>query len=180
MQKINGSDVVSLRKVFKEAGHSTEQVFLNKLSPDMLDFYKTTLHTSWNPIQKQTELYRYAADALFPEKREKMFLLGKAMATNTFSGVYKIFLRIPSVQFIISRAVSIWKSYHDTGVACIENVTDNSCDFVVREYPSFPQELQLMTKGHITTLLEMAGRSDIKVVLDTSDSNAWRWKISWE
>jgi hypothetical protein len=174
-----GTDVVSLKKLFREMGRDQEKRFLERLSPEMQELYHSIVHTSWTPISKQTEIYEAAALMLFPGHPQYLMELGKCMSRRSYSTVYKIFLRIPTMEFVVNRAASLWRFYHDQGDALIIDFKENSATFVVRNYPDLSRKMREIIAGHIAVLLELTGGKNIYIdVLDTNPE-AWKWELSW-
>lgn len=179
MSKTKGTDVAALRRLIQEKGPGSEAAFVASLTPELAGLYRDILPFTWTPVEKQTELYAAAAAALFPGHPEPMRELGRAMAQQTFSGIYKIFLRIPSMSFILSRVAQMWQTYYDTGEACVEDFTGKSGALVVRNFPDLPRRMREVVCGHLQVLVEATGAKHVRVVLNDRDPNAWRWEVSF-
>jgi hypothetical protein len=179
MANVRGTSISTLRKILQTAGPDSERVFLASLTPDLLDLYKHALHATWTPIEKQIRLYLAAAKVLFPGRPQPLHWLGRELADKIYSGIFRIFLRIPSVSFVLSKHAQIWAMYFDQGEARTENVTRRGGDMVVAGFASLPREMREIVGGHISVLLERAGAAEVRVVLDDADPEAWRWKVTW-
>ncbi|MBN1595448.1 hypothetical protein JW933_05935 [candidate division FCPU426 bacterium] len=179
MPKTKGTDIAALRKILKKAGSEKEQQFLERLAPELADLYQRSIHTTWNDIHMQTALYEAAALMLFPGEPEYMMELGKEMARHSYSTVYKIFLRIPTVEFIMERAAIVWRSYHDQGQAEVTEIHPGSGTFVVHGYPELPRKMREVIGGHIYVLLEMTGARGIIVKTLDTNPRCWEWKMQW-
>ncbi len=179
MPNTKGTDVVALRKIFRERGGDVEKSFLDRLPEELQRMYKEIVHTTWSPVEKQAELYAHAAEALFPGNPDGLRLLGQEMARRSYSGVYRIFLRLPTVDFIINRVAQVWGTYYDQGEACIEDFQGQGGVFVVRNFPELPRKMREVICGHLTVILEATGAHQISVTLQDQDPKAWRWRISW-
>jgi hypothetical protein len=177
MPKTKGTDVMALRKLLQERGPEFEQAFVAALTPELAELYRTILHFTWTPVEKQTELYAAAAAALYPGHPEPMRELGRAMALQTFSGIYKIFLRLPTMSFIMSRTAQMWQTYYDAGEASVENFTGKTGTLLVRKFPELPRKMREVVCGHLQVLIEATGAKHVRVQLLDSDPNAWRWEI---
>lgn len=175
-----GADVIALRKLLEERGAAAEKAFASKLTPELLEVYHGIIATSWTPVEQQMAVYQAAAQVLFPGQEEPMAHLGHALARKTFSGLYRIFFRIPSVAFIMQRVAVVWRSYYNQGEALVENIRPKSVDFVVRNFPQLPQPMLEVAKGHCRCILEMTGAKMVEVELNARDPQAWRWRLSWQ
>jgi hypothetical protein len=179
MANTKGTDVVGLRKIFAEAGQQAEQKLLDRLTPEQRHIYENAVSTTLSPVGLQTELYERAAETLFPEDPNRMVRLGKIMANRSYSTVYKLFFRIPTVEFLISRVATVWRSYYDSGEAEIRNFTGRSGSLVVRHFPSLPRKLREVIAGHLTVILELTGAKSTHVLVCDDDPEAWEWKLTW-
>lgn len=179
MSKTKGTDVAALRKLIQLKGQGFEPTFLAALTPELAKLYREILPFTWTPVEQQTELYAAAAAALFPGHPEPMRELGRAMAQQTFSGIYKIFLRIPSMSFILSRVAQMWQTYYDAGEASVEEYTGRSGVLVVRNFPELPRRMREVVCGHLQVLVEATGAKQVRVVLNDRDPAAWRWEVSF-
>ncbi len=139
MANTKGTDVVALRKIFRERGEDEEKIFLVALDAELTEFYLNIIHTTMTPVGKQTALYVKAAETLFPGDAGKMHKLGRAMADKSYSSVYKFFLKIPSVQIVVGMAAKVWGTYFDTGKALTEKAGDREIFFIVKNYPDCPR-----------------------------------------
>lgn len=180
MAMTKGTDVVALRLAVRERGSDFEEAYRATLSDRERTLFDEVMAFSWSPVELQMEVYLKAARALFPAAREPMYELGRALAHRTYTGIYKIFLRMPSIKFVMSRAASVWQSFYDTGKASVENVEAKSAEFVVRDFAGMPAPMREMAKGHMTVLLEMAGAKSPHVRHVATDPSAWVWHASWE
>ncbi len=179
MSRIKGTDVASLRTLIREKGPETEQRLLALLTPSLRQLYLETTPVTWNPVEAQAELYELAAVVLFPGQPAPIMHMLMELARMSYSGIYKVFVRIPTVEFIAQRAASVWGKYYDTGEARIENATKTSLDFVVRKFPELPHALREATTGHLFTMLEMTRVREPKVTSPAHTPDAWVWHVTW-
>jgi hypothetical protein len=179
MSRIKGTDVASLRTLIREKGPETEQRLLAPLTPALRQLYLETTPVTWNPVEAQAELYERAAEVLFPGQPAAIMEMHRVLSRMSYSGIYKVFVRIPTVEFIAQRAASVWGKYYDAGEAKIENATKASLDFVVRRFPQLPHALREATTGHLLTMLEMTRVRDPKVTSPAHTPEAWVWHVTW-
>lgn len=180
MELTKGADVIALRKILAEKGEAVEQAFLQKLTPELVELYQGIMATSWTPVDKQMAIYTAAAEALFPGQPEHMANLGYALAQKTFTGIYRIFFRIPSIAFIMKRVATLWRSYYNKGDASVENVKSKSLELVVRNFPELRRKMLEVAKGHSRYIIELTGARHVHVELKDDEPEAWRWIMRWE
>lgn len=180
MAHIKATDISSIHKLFQERGSATEKLFLEQLSPDLLELYRAAVPGAWVAVERQNALYEKAMKVLFPVDNVPGRSLGRAMAHHSYGSIYKLFLQIPTIQFIIRQAARIWKTYFDKGQAAVENEGPNNCDFIVRDFPELPHTIRETVAGHIIALLEMVKRHNIQVYHLDADPSRWVWRITWK
>lgn len=178
MSNIKSSSIVILRTVIQKKGEPFENQFLSSLSPELKKVYQSVLNTTWTPEDIQGQIYEKCANALFPHDQDKLISLGKLIAQHSYTGVYRIFIRIPSRQFVLKRWANIWQTYHDDGQPYIET-TDRSATLIVRDLPMLPKATRLVTCGHILTILEMVNAENGRVQHIDNNPNAWCWRVTW-
>jgi hypothetical protein len=180
VSKTKGTDVIALKGIMRARGNAIEQQFIGKLTPALREVYSGILATSWQEVADQASIYRAAAETLFPSSKEKLVELGRLLASQSYKGVYKLFLRLPSTQYIFERVARIWSSYFERGEASIETNGDKSVDVVVRDFEDLPHELMEAASGHYCVLLEATGCKNVSVQIIDSDPHAWRLHVTWQ
>jgi len=179
MPRVKGTDVASLRNLIKGKGPQAERDFLDRLPVALRTLFLETSPLTWNPVDEQGDLYEVAASFLFPDKPEPIVEMHRVLARMSYSGIYRVFVRIPTVDFIAKRAASVWRSYYDSGEATTENETGTSLDFVVRHFPGLPRALREATTGHLSALLELTRAKSPAIVPPAQTPEAWVWHITW-
>jgi hypothetical protein len=180
MAKVKGSGITNLRIIFKEREEFLEQKFLIRLPDKLALQYRGTLPSNWINVETSALIYHVAAPILFPNDPYPIRKLGQAIAKKVYSGVYKLFVRIPSRAFIVKRAAQIWTTHFDTGKGTMLDIKSNSMDFVISDFPEMPVELRELSCGHLAILLNYTGAKNIQVDLNEEDPNAWLFKLTWE
>lgn len=179
MAMVKATDLSSLRKILRRRGAVAEAQFLAELPLELGTYYRQTPEFSFVPVEDHDRFFAAAARVLFPRDRHRDELLGRAMAEVTYSGVYRLFLSIPTVDYVIERAAAVWGTYYDTGQATVENRQDRRAELVVRDFPDMPAALRHGTTGHVAVLIERTGAERVKVRHKERDPTAWRWIARW-
>jgi hypothetical protein len=180
MPEIKGTDVALLRELVKEKGRHVEEAILAKLSDKEKDTYRQVMTISWTPLDVQARICQVAAEVLYPNAKNSIFELHFELAKRTYTGLYKVFLAIPSLQLIVKRAASIWRTYYNAGEAMVENSTDSSLDFVVTNFPELPPGFRESTSAHLIYLAQATGKKGAVINRDDSNPKKWVWHISWQ
>jgi hypothetical protein len=168
--KYKGTRYETIRKVMHAQGKSAEQAFLAKLTPEEHEKYLYGLPVSWYLVE----------EILFPNDPQGLRKVGRLNARESLTGIYKLFLRIPSIDFVIGRIAKLWRSYQDTGEAVTRNYTGKSIEFVLKGYPDLRMDFREYLCGYIIGFLELAGAHNPKIDRDDSNSDALVWKAYWD
>ena len=183
MGKIKGTRYVTLRKMVRERGPEFEKRFLEKLDPVERQRYLNMLPLSWVPLDEIPDghdVVSAAADLFFPNDPQGIQKVAARIAKENLSGIYRIFMQIPKVEFVIKRVVKLWRTYNSQGDPEIENFTGHSGRLVVRNYPDMPAMQRVYLEGYIGGVMELSRAKNYIVKTIESDPQAWTWEISWD
>ena len=178
--KYKGSTLKTIKNLLKEKGPETEKRFLDRLRPETRRTFELALPNSWITIEEGAEIMDAAATMLFGGGSRALRMVARLNARQNLGGIYKVFLRIPSIEFVLKRLSNIWHTFFDTGEARVENFTGKQATLVVEKFPEYPEILRESVCGFIEQLLEMTGAKQVGVTRETSDPQAWRWRITWQ
>src|SRR5512139_2590422 len=122
MAKVKGTAIQSsLRYVRERFGEEALQAVLAALpSADSAEM-TGALASSWCPMESFLRFMREAKRQLGAREPDVLRNMGRASCDYGVTGVYKIFFKVGSPEFIISRATRVFSSYYDTGrIAVVE------------------------------------------------------------
>ncbi len=179
MPIIKATNLLALKKLLQKNDETSEQTVLSKLSPKGADTYNSVIATSWIPSDDEKEIMAEGAKHLFPDDPDRMILLGRALAESTMTGIYRIFIKIPTISFIIKRVASIWNTFYKKGKARVIDVQSNSLTMQVTELLDIEDYQTEITCGYIHELLELTGAKNVSVKFDGTDRNDLKWYVSW-
>lgn len=177
MPKAKAGDIVTLRTLLH--GHRTEEPFLAALSPEAQRVYRTSTASSWVDLPVAFEIYARAAERLYPTEHEPMRRLGREIGRIQMTGIYKVFLRIATPEFLVSRVSHLWRTFYDHGQATVEAFTRDSGVLVVGGFPELVHTQREYIAGYLIILLELTGAHGVRVTLMENDPQAWRWLLAW-
>ncbi len=173
--------LISMKKMLQAGKQEEEKHFLASLTPAENNIYKTALSVSWVSIRAAAQLLEKGAEALFPGDPGGMERIGHAEALDELQGIYKIFLKITTVPYLMNQSAKLWRSYYKKGQARTEgNPEEKAGAFIVEDFPKLPEIMQRLVSGYLAGALELTGARNVQVTLDPSDSQVWRWNIKWE
>jgi len=136
---------------------------LEKLDPKLrAELGSGVLDSVWYPMSLLLELMR-AAVAVHGEGHPELIReMGRASAEYGVKGVYKVFFKVGSPQFIIGRASRVFSSYYDTGRI---RVVESGAGRAVLDLAGFdagaPEFCQRIL-GWMEKTVEMAGARDLE------------------
>jgi len=176
MAKTKGNLIIFLKKCLRERGKEAEDKFIQKLDPDVLEVYRTTLMFFWVPVEKMAKIIEAAA----PDPKAIM-KLGREFGRNNLTTVYRVLLRFTTIPYLIEKAAKFWKLYHDKGnVKVLRKEEENTAVLLVKGYPDLPESLRKLSGGFILSSLEITNAKNIQIERDDRDPVSWKWKITWK
>jgi uncharacterized protein (TIGR02265 family) len=179
MAKVKASDVAIVKKLVRTQGGDLEARVRARLSPDALSVYSSSLSTEWIELGRESEVLSIAAPLLFPDERKPLHRLGHEVARIQYSGIYKVFLLIPTVGFIVKQVSKAWRTLYDQGDVRVEALTEHSGTLVALGLPDLTAAQREYIGGYLSGILGLTGAKNIQVTRRDSDPKAWRWTLTW-
>jgi len=180
MANVKASDIVIIRDILKEKGEQYLHTMNASISPDVSKTFQSALSLTWIPLEVEAEIIQAASRLLFPSDPRPIYKLGHTVAGKQFTGIYKFFLRIPSIGFIIRNASATFNTMNDKGTVRVDELTPNSRMFVISDLPELTAIQREYICGVVSCVLELAGAKNIKITKIENNPHEWQWKISWE
>jgi hypothetical protein len=174
-----GTGVVFVRSLIKSRGAALEQRFLAALSAEERSYYATTLEFHWIPIEVITRFFEAAAPLLYPGRADALRQIGREMAYDHLRGIYRIVLRVVTVEKVIEKSARLWSTYHQAGHAKLLREGPNLLLFSVYDYPTLPEAFRESTCGYIAGVFELCGVSAIRVARQDENNRVWHFRMSW-
>jgi uncharacterized protein (TIGR02265 family) len=179
MPKTKASDIVVIRKMLAERGAEAEKSFLDQLTPEVQVCYQQALPSQWIDNAVQAPVFAAAARVLYPLDATGLRTLAATVAKFNFSGVYRIFLQIPTVGFIVKNVARTWRAFYEKGNSRVEDLTATSAVLVVEGFPELTATEREYLCGYYAGILELTGATNIRVRKIEQDPQAWKWSIQW-
>lgn len=116
MLKVKGTAVRSTLNYMKDALGDHLKEFVNTLPQEHKVFFEKPIITSdFYPVMPFAQICEGYAHFLREDPWEVYLRLGRASADYGLKTVYRIFLKLGSVQYILSKAPLIWNNYYSEG-----------------------------------------------------------------
>ncbi len=180
MAKVKASDVVTVRKLLLDRGAEVEAQARAVLSPDALAVFARVHPTDWITLGQEAEILGAAAPLLYPGDGAPLPRLGQEVARIQFSGIYKIFLLIPTLEFIVKQVSKAWKTLYDQGEVRVEDLTPHGGSLVALGLPDLTRVQRDYIGGYLSGVLSLTGAKHIRVSCRDADPRAWKWTLEWE
>jgi hypothetical protein len=178
MHRVKATDILALRKIFAERPSDDGRALHELLDDATRRLYTEALPVEWCDGVELARLYRAAASVLFAGRKNALADLGEELGLRSYSTVYKLVLAIPSFSFVVRRAGVLWSSYHDAGIATVEELTGHSLTLLVRGAPELPPPLASVVAGTIRALGQITRTKNVRVE-EGGTPEAWRWEVKW-
>jgi len=184
MARVKGTAVVaSIRYVQETFGSAVVDSIVSALpDEDRKAVGGSVLVSMWYPMGAFLHLMQEAERQLRERDPEVVRKLGRASADYSLTTVYKIFFKVGSPEFIISKAARVFGSFYDTGkVVPVESVPGRAV-FDLVDFEGAPQFCSRIW-GWMERTLELAGAKNVRVVhpecLHRGDSRC-RFEGTWK
>lgn len=179
MAGYKGTGVVFVRSLIRSRGEAIERRFLSALTPEERNHYATTLEFHWIPIEVITRFFEVAAPLLYPGRADALRQIGRLMSLDHLRGIYRIVLRVVTVEKVIEKSARLWSTYHQGGVAKLHREGPNLLLFSIYDYPGLPESFRECMCGYIAGVFELCGVREIRVARQDEAGHIWHFRMSW-
>jgi uncharacterized protein (TIGR02265 family) len=119
------------------------------------------LASSWYPMPLFLRFMQEAEQQLSPKEPDVIRRMGAASAEYGIRGVYKIFFRMGSPEFIIGRAARVFGSYYDTGRIEVVETGPGRAVLDLSGFSGAPQFCERIL-GWMEKTVQMAGAKNLR------------------
>lgn len=166
--KVKGSAIETLplfvREKFGDEGHDK---WFDTLSSEARDaFTKKILSSAWYPLKEMfIDPTRQVCDLFYNGNHKGAWENGRYSAEKSLKGIYKVFIRIGSVHFLIKKASTILPTYYEPSRIEIKDVSDNSTILHITQFEEADVIIDNRIGGWIERAMEICGckTTDIKI-----------------
>jgi uncharacterized protein (TIGR02265 family) len=163
MSRVKGTAVQSsLRYVRERFGEEALRAVLAALPAEEAAPLAGALASSWYPMESFLRFMREAKRQLSPREPEVVRNMGRASCEYGVTGVYKIFFKVGSPEFIIGRAARVFSSYYDTGQLTVPESRDGRAVAEIEGLEGGAPEFCERILGWMERTLELAGAKRLR------------------
>lgn len=178
MPKIKGSAISAVRDIAKKQGEEFYQKWLASLPQEEQDTYNRLLAISWYPLPMSENCgIGELAKMLYPNDSKALRKVGALQVKESLNSVYRLFLKIPSLDFVLGKSVQMWKTFHDTG-EFNHTKEGNQSIITIKKYETMPSYLRQVIWGSIEGITDLVGK-EVDVQCDESNSACWKWTVKY-
>jgi uncharacterized protein (TIGR02265 family) len=132
------------------------------------DAQRTTLDSgvvvsAWYPLDLLLDLMKESRRQLGAEAPTLFRDMGRASAKQALTTIYRIFFKVGSPQFMVSKAAAIFKTYYSTGELRAEVAGPGHAVLELHGFQDPARELCERLVGWMEGTLELAGAREIRV-----------------
>lgn len=176
-----GISICFVRDLVSDQGPEALAQMLAGLDDDDAHVFRYTLATSWIDIHAGMRIIQRAAEVLYPDDPAAIQTIGFRMAQWHLTSVYRILLRVVTVQFALSQTANYWEAYHRKGRTILEKDDhSNKARLIIEKYPDLPDTFRILTDGYIQGIMDLAGARNGTVQRRVMGADRWGWDLSWE
>jgi uncharacterized protein (TIGR02265 family) len=180
MFKTKASDISILRGVFREKGSIIEKEFLQELDSETQWIFHNASANDWIAHDVEAKIITAAAKVLFPHEDHPLRALGHHLAKITFTGIYKAFIGLAKISFMVKRAPLMWRTLNDKGELVVVLLEANRATLQIQNNPEFSLSELQFDCGYIIAILELTGAKNVRISENYQNPLAWEWQFSWD
>lgn len=181
---VKGTALVSTARYLAETfGQLALNRIVAELSPEERQSMEGLLASAWYPLPLLVKVMRLARAQLGAQAPDIVRDIGRASADYGLKGIYKIFFKVGTPSFIISKAPTVMKTYYSTGRAytTVNEEKHAGMEMVDLEDPA-PEVCERL-EGWMQRTIQLSGGKSVRVVhakcVNRGDP-VCRWEGWWE
>lgn len=156
MAQVKGVAILGLIKFIKKNLKDTLPKIIEALPQDTKGFMnKHILLTAWYPYNLYTDLLKALDKIVGTGDLSYCKEQGRLSAEHDLKTIYKVFLTFVDPKILITRAMSVWGSYYDTGIAEAYIISKNEVKVTIKEFPSIELAHVKNVQGWLEQFLSM-------------------------
>ena len=181
-----GTAIIATRD-FVKARHGEEGLkkFIDSLDPTAAKSYSSIiLSNNWFDIQKMLVEPSIKIAELFYNKDKKAFWeIGRHSADHGLKGIYRLFVKVGSPQFILNKAGDILPTYYNPSEMKGESIDKNKFSVKITKFEDYTEVVEMRIGGWIEKALEICGCKNVKVEISKSflkKDDHTQFILSWD
>lgn len=165
--EVKGIAVASIPKFVQHDFESRFKEWIDSLSKESQTIMKgTILMSNWYPMQEAViEPTSKICDLFYGYQNQGAWDAGRFSADYALKGIYKIFVKFGSPEFLIKRASRIMTTYYRPSKLSVPETSSGKAKVHISEFTEPNQFVELRIAGWIERALEISGckEPDVKI-----------------
>lgn len=184
--EIKGSALISTKDFIKKNfGDDGYEKWLTELSENTAKIYSgSILLSKWYPLKEGLiEPSRVMCNMFFKSDVKGAWQAGRHSADYSLKGIYRLFVKMGSPQFIVKKASLILPLFYKPSKMSAEMLSDKSCSVRIHEFPDICDIIENRVGGWIEMALELSGSKSNSVKITkslTSGDEITEFIVSWK
>ncbi len=163
MAQVKGVPILGLIKFIKKDMKDVLPKVLDSLPPDTRDYMdKHIALTAWYPYKLYTDLLKTLDKIVGNGDLSYCIQQGRLSAKHDLSTIYRIFLTFAGPKIWITRAMSAWNSYFDSGHAEVSIPSDTEALFTITDFPDIDIAHVKSVQGWLEQFLLTCNYTDVE------------------
>ena len=157
--------------LFVKTYHAAQyQTWYDSLTPKAKEVFKEhILASSWYPLHEAViEPTQKICDLFYNGSDKGAWKAGEFSAEHSLKGIYKIFVKVGTPQFIIKRASNVFSSFYNPSKIEVIDTSSNHVNIHISEFPTPSAMVECRIAGWIQQALTISGCKTPNVKITTS------------
>lgn len=146
-------------------------------------FQSQVLSPNWYPLKEAIiDSTKSICDLFYKGKMDGALELGKFSAECSLKGIYKLFVKLGTPEFIVGKAGTIFTTYYQPSVMEISSKGNKTITVSITKFDEPNSIIEYRIKGWIQRALEISGAKNVDVQITktmTNNATSTDFKITW-
>jgi hypothetical protein len=182
--EIKGTAIRPTLEFVKERFPESYTAWINSLPVSSKKLLEGVISAAlWYPINDAVIVpTRILGEMFYNDPKDAAMEVGRYSADKSLTGVYKVFIRVATPKFLISRTATIFSSYYNPANIKYEVLGENSAELIIYEFSEVEELMLHRIAGWIQRAFELTGRKSVKALVSKhyeSDVLVYKVTASW-
>jgi len=171
--EIKGTAVKTTPEFVKERFPGRYMEWLQSMPSSSRTIFEQPIYaTSWYDLIESVIIPTQKVGDLFFDGNhtEAAHMLGRYSAEVALKGIYKIFVRVSSPHFVLSRASSIFSAYYNPSVIRVIEGKDRRCVLELKQFKTNEKLIMNRIAGWVEQTLEITLKRALSVVVENNEA----------
>ncbi len=163
MAQVKGVAILGLIKFIKKNMKDTLPKIISSLPPETKKYMdEHIMLTEWYPYKLYTDLLKTLDKVVGKGDLSYCIEQGRLSAQHDLSSMYKVFLSFVNPKVLLTRAMSVWNSYFDTGQVEANIISKNEVTITIIEFSEIHIAHVKNVQGWLEQFMFMCKFKDVK------------------